>query len=263
MAVDALSQTTLSEALDQYKNRFRVAATTNINVGDYLVCRAEAMKVREVLAGNWISVVRGVGGTQPRQHKDGQRFYIGSPDKFKAIKESLTALVGDSGTYPDFMLPGQRGKDHAGNEYILLDVFNFTAYKGQTVVISNGDDSFYCTVAFAGKQGPVAVLVEGGTSAQYVWGQIYGSCPYAMDGDATSGATSAYIPLAQSSASSPVAGMVAKTGALGAYPIYGMFISGIATTATTSDSSAVGVGVPVWLNYPYIRNFVEGTSIAP
>lgn len=256
MPVSSLSTTTLSQAVDSSRNDFWVASTTNIKVGDYLVCRAEAMKVREVLDSTHVTVVRGVGGTLARAHPNGQRFFIGSPEKFQAIKESATALFGDSGTYPEFMLPGQRATDAAGNEFVLLGPPLIQLYTGQTVIISR-DGLYTMSIAYLNTHGSVAVLVEPIGTSQFGWGQIYGYNSYCQDGSKTSAATSAYAPCAQTSVTTPVAGMAAIAAASlsGEYLIHGMFIVGAATTATTLATSSTGVAVPVWLNYPYTRDF--------
>lgn len=260
MPVEKLSTTTLSEALDKNKNDFIVASTANISVGDYLVCRAEAMKVQDIPVSGRVRVARAVGGTVSREHKNGQRFFIGSPEKFQAIRESLTSLVGDSGTYPEFLLPGQRAKDGDGNEYVLLAPA-ITMYPGTTAVISR-DGLYNCTIATGGVQGSVAVLVEGSTTDQYVWGQIYGYNSYCQEATGTSGITSAYFPVAQTSVTTPVVGMAA-VGTLsetGLYTIRGMFITGVATSTVTSATSSTGIAVPVWLNYPYIALYGQITK---
>jgi hypothetical protein len=262
MAVDQLSTTTLGEALDAHKNNFVVTSTANMSVGDYIVCRAEAMKIREVINSTRVTVVRGVGGTKARPHKISQRFFIGSPHQFQSIRDSLTSLVGDTGTYPEFMLPGQRANDAAGNEYVLLGPLAIPMPIGTTVVIDQ-NGNYGCTIAYATKQGSVAVLVESATSDQYVWGQVYGYNAICQEASATSGVSSAYIPVAQTSVSSPTVGMRASASAAGEYVIHGMFIVGAASTATTAATSAIGTTVPVWLNYPYLKLYFEGTCWAP
>jgi hypothetical protein len=259
MSVEALSTTTLAEALDDKNNLFRVASTTNISVDDYLVCRAEAMKVREVRSGNWISVVRGVNGTKSKPQKNGQRFFIGSPGKFQAIRDSLTSLVGDSGTYPEFLLPGQRAVDAAGNEYVLLDLTT-QCYSGTTVLIS-GDGLFTAAPLVGGSAGAVAVTISAGTSDQYVWGQIYGYNDYAQESTGTSEVTSEYFPIAATSVSSPDVGMTAVgLSETYYYQINSMFITGDASTLTTSATSSTGVSVPVFLNYPYVSGWGAATQ---
>lgn len=258
MPVNALSTTTLGAALNSRDKDVVVASSASISQGNLLVCRAEAMRVLEVVSSTQIVVARGVSGTEARAHASGQRFFIGTPDDFQNIKNSATSLFGDSGTYPDFMLPGQRATDGAGREYVLLAP-TLTMYKGSTALISR-DGLYTATLAYTGRQGSVAVTLEQATSTQYVWGQIYGRNDFCQDAGATSDVTSAYIPIAQTSVSSPAVGMAAvPTSALdGEYAIYGMFIAGAGSSGTTSAASATGVSVPVWLNYPYIRSWNTG-----
>lgn len=265
MAATALNTTTLSEALTSESNEFNVGSTTNISAGNILVVRNEAMKVQEVPISGRVKVMRGVGGTQARAHASGQRLFIGSPDAFKAIKDSLTALTGNSGTYPDYLLPGQRAKDGSGNEYIMVDL-TATTYSGTTVRIST-DGLFTATVLSGGEQGPVGVTMEGGTSDQYVWAQIYGYNAFAQDSVGDSAGSSGLLALAASSNSTPDVGLAAvaatsHSSVAGAaqYVIQGMFIVGSATTATTSASSATGVAYPVFLNYPYVTGYARVTA---
>ena len=261
MAVEKLTSTTLTAALTENVNDFYVASTSGVTVGDYLVCRAEAMKVQEVPSSTQVRVARGVNGTAARAHPASAVVYVGSPEKFQAIKDSLTAIVGDSGAYPDFLLPGQRAMDSAGNEYILLELTE-VVYTGVTVMIEPGlaFHAFPPTL-LGGRNGSVALAVDAGTSDQYIWGQIYGYNSYAQTAIA---GTSAYAPEVQASATTPKVGMSPQLVADNQdsiYQIYGMFITGGATTGSAS-SSRVAYSVPVWLNYPYMTNYgsVLGTS---
>lgn len=251
MAVAQLNTTTLSEALDTGTIEFAVGSTANIVAGNYIVVRGEAMKVQAVPASGRVQVMRGVVGTIARPQPNGGRVYIGTPDQFRAIRESQTAVVGGSGVYPDYMLPGQKAKDDAGNEYILVDC-SVQMYSGTTCLIS-GDGAFSARPVVGGDQGSVGLLVEEGSSAQYAWAQIYGANSYAQDSTITSAGTSANVAAAATSVSTPEVGLaVIAQSSVGAYTIQGMFITGIATSTTTSATSATGVAFPVWLNYPYV-----------
>src|SRR5262245_3316952 len=106
MAVNMLNTSTLSEAITEDTIEFAVASTANISVGDILVIRNEAVRVRAIPVSGRVQVRRGFNGTRARKHANTQRFFIGAPERFKAIQESLSALVGDTGTYPDYLLPG-------------------------------------------------------------------------------------------------------------------------------------------------------------
>jgi hypothetical protein len=100
MAVTQLNTTTLSEAITADQNEFAVASTANISVDNILVIREEAVKVQEIPISGRVKVMRGWNGTRARSHPNGHRLFIGAPEKFKAIKDSLTGLVGDAGVYP-------------------------------------------------------------------------------------------------------------------------------------------------------------------
>jgi len=268
MAVNILNTTTLSEALTASTQDFTVAATTNISVGDLLVVRGECFKVQEIPVSGRVRVMRGVNGTKARQHASGTLVYIGSTNAFKAIKDSLTALVGDAGVYPDYLLPGQRARDGAGNEYVMVELTQ-VCYSGTTVRIST-DGLFTAAPLAVGDQGSVGLLVEPGSSDQYAWAQIYGYNAYAQDTLGDSSGTSTRLALAATAASTPSVGMAATsrssfTSAAGVggsqNVIQGMFIVGAATTATTSATSATGVAYPVWLNYPFIKLYGEATAV--
>jgi hypothetical protein len=255
MAVAQLNTTTLSEALTAGTLEFAVASTADMAVGDVLVIRNEALKIQAIPVSGRVQVLRGWNGTEARAHASGQRLFIGDPDAFKAIKASATALVGDSGTFPDYLLPGQRARDGAGNEFILVDL-TATAYGGATVAISV-DGLFTATPLKGGThQGSVGLLVEPGTSAQYVWAQVYGYNAYAQTKTATTGVTSAYLCTATTTVSTPNVGLepIAAATTAAEYIIHGMFVVGAGSSAVTSATSSTGYAVPVFLNYPFIYN---------
>lgn len=252
--IAAISSTTLSAAIGAGDNTFTVASITGISKGNIIVVRNEAMKVQVAPANGRVQVLRGWNGTVARAQPSGAIAYFGTPDAFKAIQTSLTALVGDSSSFPDYLLPGQRATDGAGNEYILVDL-TVQCFSGTTVQISM-DGTFTGTPVVGGGQGPVGLTVEEGSSAQFAWAQIYGFNSYAQDSTVTSAATSASVALAATSVSTPNVGLaVGAVSSVGQFYIYGMFITGVATSTTTSASSATGVAVPVFLNYPYTNSF--------
>lgn len=263
MAVDVLNSTTLSAAIDADSVNFAVASTTNISAsfdGDnLLVVRGEAMKVVAVddPASGYVKVVRGWNGTKAVAHASGTRAWIGTGNDFKAIKDHASALVGDTGTFPEYLLPGQRATDSNGNEYIMVEL-TATCYSGTTVVISV-DGNFTAAQAAGGTQGPIGVTVEGGTSDQLVWAQIYGYNSFAQETIGASAASSAYIAAPATTASTPSVGLAAisTTTSVPAYIIHGMFIVGAATSTVTSATSATGLAVPVFLDYPYTRNMLD------
>lgn len=259
MAVNVLNSTTVTPALTALDNRFAVGATTNIVVGYLLAVRGELMKVVEIPVSGTVVVRRGYQGTRAIAHPAGVRAWIGTPASFKTIASTQLAIVGNSGTLPDYLLPGSRAFDQNGNEYVLVEL-TATAPAGALLNISV-DGNFYGAPLLGGShQGPVGLLVEYGTSDQYVWALVkgYGT---AQEGMGTTGATSTYRAFAMSTASSPQVGLKAIptpcSDAMTDYRIFGLFIVGAATTATTSAKAGspphTGVEVPVYLNYPYIE----------
>lgn len=260
MAATYLNSSTFSAALDKVVNEFNVGATTNITVGDLLVAKGEVMHVRSIPVSGRVVVRRGYQGTRALAHANGSKFWIGSPEKFKAIKDNAAAIVGDSGVFPDFCLPGVRASDAMGNEYVMVDL-TATCYSGTTVVISV-DGEFTAAQAAGGTQGPVGVTVEAGTSDQWVWAQIYGYNAYAQETICASAGSSTYIAVPATTASTPSVGLAAldtpTTSA--AYVIHGMFIVGAATSTVTSATSATGLAYPVFLNYPYTLNRTESIA---
>lgn len=260
MAVNVLNSTTLSAALNDSDVTFAVGSTSNISASEtadnILVVRGEAMKVveKDQPASGYVRVIRGWNGTKASSHASGTRVWIGTGNDFKAIKDHATALVGDAGTFPDYLLPGQRATDANGNEYIMVEL-TATCYSGTTVVISV-DGNFTAAQAAGGTQGPIGLTVEQGSSDQFVWAQIYGYNSYAQETIAASAASSAYIAVPATTASTPSVGLAALAAATtsAAYIIHGMFIVGAATSTVTSAASATGLAVPVFLNYPYTLN---------
>ena len=189
--VTAISSTTLNGAIGVSDNVLTLTSITGITKGMCLVIRNEAMKVQTTPANLQVQVVRGWSGTIARAHPTLAVVYFSAPDSFKAIKDSLTAITGDSSTYPDYMLPGQRAFDGAGNEYMLVDLTS-QCFSGTTVQISM-DGLFTAAPVVGGGQGPVGLTVEEGTSNQFAWAQIYGFNSYAQDSTITSAATSASL----------------------------------------------------------------------
>jgi hypothetical protein len=260
MAITALNTSTLSEALTASTADFTVGSTTNITVGDLLVIRQELVKVQAIPVSGRVQVMRGYEGTEARAHATSQRFFIlANPHDAKINTKRQLALVGASGVYPDYLFPGQEADDGVGNRYILVDN-TATIYSGATVAISL-DGLYTAAVLVGGAQGRVGVTVEAGTSDQYVWAQVRGNNSFVQDQDATTDATSAYIATAATSLSTPPAGMLAVAQTtIDAYVIHGMWITGIATSTTTSATSSTGAAVPVFLHDPYVRSIHEPTA---
>jgi hypothetical protein len=259
MAINILSSSTLSVAITAETSDFTVASTSGILAGMYLVVQGtggiEAMKVTEIPVSGRVKVNRGVGGTRARAHKISTRFFFGDPDDFQSVRDGVVAgITGNSGDFADYLLPGSRYVDGAGNEYVLCEA-TAACFGGATVAISP-DGNFTCAPLKGGThQGSVGLCVDPGTSDQLLWVQVYGYNSYAQSKTATTGVTSAYIPTATTTVSSPDVGLeplsAVTTGSQ--YFIYGMFIVGAGSSAVTSATSSTGYAVPVFLNYPYIN----------
>ena len=272
MSINALSSTTLSAAIDSRQTRFAVASTTGISgVGSLttaqsvIVVGAEAMLVQNVPVSGIVEVMRGANGTKAKAHVSGATVYFGAASKFGFAEDGEVGLAGDAG-YPAGILPNYRlplgsRTTYGGKEYILCD-FTGTVHSGVTVSISN-DGAFSAAALTTSHQGSVGVVAEAtSTSDQWGWVQVYGAAS-AQIASGDSAATSAMVAVAATSVSSPNAGMDAIARTSSDVPqIFGMFVTGDATTAVTSASSHTGVAVPVFLNYPYVLGYSTNV-IAP
>lgn len=262
MAIDILSTTTLSEALDASTTNFTVASTTNITAGQLLVANGEALDVQAVddPSSGYVKVRRGSSGTKAISHANSERVFIGNHHDFKAIRESAVALVGDSGVFPDYMLPGQEASDAKGNTYVLVEMTT-VVYSGTTCVISV-DGNYTAAILATGTHGSVGIATEQATSDQYTWLLRKGYYSAALEAGGTSAGSSAYFPVAATSVSTPAAGMavVVTSNATLGFTIHGMFIAGAAVSTTTSTTSNTGITVPVFLNYPWVEAAAPGSS---
>ena len=258
MAVHTLNSTTLTNAIATTDLEFVVGATTNIAVDNMLVISstsgAEAVKVQEIPISGRVKVIRGWNGTRARAHPASALVYIGTPDAFKTIRDNAAAIVGDSGVLPDYVLPGTRAKDGAGNEYVLLDL-TFSAFNGVAVLISR-DGLFTAKALASGDAGSVAILCEEGTSNQYAWGQIYGAKSYVQFTSGSSLMTSTGIIQAATTVSTPAGGLLGRTTSQATSDataqIIGLFPTSAITTATTAATSATGFQASVWMTYPLL-----------
>lgn len=271
MAVTYLNSSTLSEALDADKVEFTVGSTSNISVGSILIVNKEHMKVAAIPVSGRVQVRRGVNGTYARPHISGAKFWIAAtPDVLKRNVETQSAVVGVVTNLPDAYLPGMRARDDRGNEFIMVDLSD-TNYSGILVSISN-DGNYTATPAVQGAQGAVGLLVEDGTSDQWVWCQIYGYNSFAqIAGWSSAGTsiTSAYQPLLSTTHSTPKTRLgytsiflrstdVGTPG--GGIAINGFWFVGVHSTAVTSATSSTGVAVPVFMNYPWISSYIDASS---
>lgn len=258
MPVTYRPTSTLSAALDATTNEFNVASTANIEAGDLLVFRNEVMHVREVPVSGRVIVRRGYEGTYALAHVNGDTFYIGNGTEFSAVRDAALGIFGPSFKAPNILIPGVRGFDANGYEYVLLDLTASIVY-GATVLISK-DGLHTAAVLTSAGSGNVAVLVEGGSSDQWCWGLIRGHHPRAKLGSGSSLATSTGIVVPASSVSTPAVGLVALTTTQASsnenQAIYGMWPASAATTATTAATSETGMAIAVWLSYPYVQRVI-------
>lgn len=272
MSIAALSSTALSAGIDAKQTRFAVTSTTGINgLGSLtspqsvLVVDGEAMAVLNVPVSGVVEVARGFE-SRAKAHASGAAVFFAARARFSFQADGFIGLAGTGGTpdgsLPDYRLPLGSRRVEFGKEYILCD-FQEAVHSGVTVSISN-DGLFTASVLATTHQGAVGVVAEQ-TTASDTWGwvQIYGSTS-AQEAGGTSAATSAYMPIMAGSVSSPAAGMAAliATTSTPQRLIYGMFITGAATTGVTSAASHTGVAVPVFLNYPYVLQAVSDVGFS-
>lgn len=260
MAIAYIPNTTLSSAITATQTNIPVASAASVTAGMQLVCRNEAMHVTSVdTTNNIVYVRRGSAGSIPFAAPNAALVYYATPDKWQSLRDMTQSVVGANGIFPQYLMPGARARDGAGNEFVMVDS-TATMYNGVTVNISN-DGNYTAAVAVGGTQGSVGVLMEKCTSDQWTWAQVYGYCAYAQDAPQDSAGTSAYLATAATSVSTPAAGLagIAATS-VGQYYINGFFIVGAATTATTAATSATGVAYPVFLNYPWTWNYRQDVS---
>lgn len=261
MPVNQLSSTTLTNAIDDRQTRFVLGSTSGVSgVGSLttpqsvLVIDDEKCLVQTVPLSGVVEVIRAVDGSRVKGHAAASIVYFGTKDKFTAqTEEGYVGILGAQGqtpvnNLPTYGVPGCTRKV-AGKVFVMCD-FLATVHSGVTVGIN---PDFTASVLVSGFQGAVGVVADSSsTSDQWGWVQVYGTCN-AQDASATSGITSAYVPIVAGSVSSPNAGLTAlvNTTSTPQKYIYNMFITADATTTVTSAVSHTGVGLPVFLNYPY------------
>lgn len=253
-----LVQTTISSAMTATQTNIRLTATTSVVDGRVIKVGAELMKVStsESIA-NPIPVIRGWNGTQARAHAILDVAWHGDADDFRSLRESADTigLTGSGGVLPDFAVPGTSAWDSTGREFLAVQTTE-VSYAGTTHVVSM-DGLYSTTILAAGAQGPVGIAMEQTSSDEVTWLLVKGRYATAQEAGGTSGATSLYVCVAATSVSTPEAGLAVRVASTSdvEQQIYGMFITGVATSATTSATSATGVAVPVFLNYPYTYGF--------
>lgn len=260
MPVTYLPTSTLSAALNDSDNAFNVASTTSISVGDIMVFKHEVMHVRDIPVSGRVVVRRGYEGTQAIAHRSGDTFYVGSPSEFENIRNVALGVFKEGATVPNICVPGAKGVDVNGYEYVLVDLTG-SIYVGATVGISR-DGLFTAAILAGTHSGPVGVLVETGTSDQWCWALRrggYNTAKVTVGGSSL--ATSTGVCLAATSASTPSVGLITLTTSA-AYStsidscetalIYGMWPASATTTGTTATSAETGLRCKVWLENPYM-----------
>lgn len=262
MAVTAIPNTTLSAALARPSNtdqarQLSVASASGVSVGMMVVVNYEAMKVQEVdTTANTITVRRGSNGTEPWAQASGSRVYFATPESWQSLRSNAQGILGNSGTLPQWLIPGQHAFDGAGNEYVLVDL-TFSAFKGVAILISP-DGLFTGSALFVGGVGSVGIIAEEATSNQFAWVQIYGAFPAAQFTSGSSLATSTGIIEPATTASVPTGALLGRTTSQASSAVFarvlGMKLTSAITTGTTAATSATGFVGSVWLNYPYMDN---------
>jgi hypothetical protein len=257
MAFTYTASTTFAENIDREVGEFNLTTTTGLTVGMILVTPGEIMRVRAIPTAGRVSVRRGHEGTFAGPHDSGETVWFGAASDYAQIKDNAMRTFGMS-KFPDICIPGARGTDVRGYEYILVDC-TATMVPGATVLISK-DGNFTASVLTQAGQGNVGILVEDGTSNQWAWAMIRG-ITRAKLGGGSSLMTSTGVLVAATSVSTPAVGLVGLTtsqaasslgpGATSAF-IYGMWPTSATSTASTSATSETGYFTTVWMEYPFV-----------
>jgi hypothetical protein len=160
---------------------------------------------------------------------------------------------------------GQRYRDDAGNEFMVVD-FQQALVPGEFVVIDVANLASRLTATSHGKVGVVCATTSTSDTKGYV--QIYGL--YAGAAGTSNVATSSYLTPNASWCDIGVVDGAPSSGA-GAQLIYNAFAFTAPDSATTSPASSfvtaagtssTAIGFSIWLAYPYVINAVSygGTS---
>lgn len=266
MPVTAIPSTTLTAAIDNNTTGpFQVGSTANMVVGMSVVIGGEMMKLQAIPSSGFISVTRGIAGTAPWAHAANDLVYFATPDTWSwTINQAYSSLglTGASGQLPQFLMPGIQGVDGRGNVFLLVDA-GAAFFAGTTVIVSI-DGTFTANIATGSTHGTVGLIVEETASTQWTWAQIYGKgLVNAQDGFATTDVTSASVAIILTSLSTPNVGVgFVSPSSTDQQIVWGMWPTGVGTSAVTSATSSTGHQVPVWLNYPYATGWATN-AIAP
>lgn len=264
MAVNALNRVTLTNAIDDEQVSFVVSSTASIADGDLLAIRGtrglEIALVQDIPQSGTVNVKRGVMGTAAAAANATTNVYTGTPQTFADMKASSIALLGNAGSLPDYLLPGVRAFDGAGNEYIMVELTQ-TVVPGAGVLISR-DGLYTAAVITSTGQGPVGIVAESSSSDQYAWAQISGYYSHVKLVGGSSLLTSLGEFQGATSVSTPSVGVLGRSSsqrssAYGEFAVINrMFPVEAASTASTSASSETGLYAAAYLDYPFIMRIV-------
>jgi hypothetical protein len=261
MAFTYTGSTTFAEAVDKEVTEFNLTTTTGVSVGMILVTPAEVMQVRAIPVAGRVSVRRGYEGTFSGPHDSGETVYFGLPSDYAQIKDNTLRMFGPSFKLPDICIPGARGIDMRGYEYILVDS-TASIVPGATVLISK-DGNYTAAVLTSAGAGNVGVLMEDATSDQWAWAMIRGRHTHVKLTAGSSLMTSTGLLRASTEVSTPAVGLRGATSAgttgttvtLGATggEVYRMWPASATTSASTSATSETGAYCTVWMEYPFVQ----------
>jgi hypothetical protein len=259
MAFTYTGSTTFASAVSREDVDIALTTTTGVTKGMILATGVETMLVRAVPVAGRVIVRRAVQGTPSGPHSNGETVFFGLPSDFAQIKDNALRLFGESVKVPDICIPGVRGIDVRGYEYILVDS-TATIVPGATVLISK-DGNFTASVLTSAGAGNVGVLMEDATSDQWAWAMIRGRHEHVKLGSGSSLLTSTGVFAMASSVSTPAVGLIGLTTSLGGTSlmatspgvVYRMWPASSWTSASTSATSETGGYAAAWLEYPFVQ----------
>lgn len=264
MAFTYTGSTTFAEAVDREVVEFNLTTTTGCTRGMILVTAGEIMQVRAIPVAGRVSVRRGYQGSFAMPHNSGETVYFGNPSDYAQLKDYTLRLFGPSFKLPDVCIPGVRGIDVRGYEYILVDC-TATIVPGATVLISK-DGNFTASVLTSAGQGNIGILMEDATSDQWAWAMIRGLHTHVKLVGGSSLMTSTGYFQGSTVVSTPAVGLVGLTtsqttgtslssiASFGTGPsIYRMWPASAWSSASTSATSETGGYAAAWLEYPFVQ----------
>lgn len=257
MSRPALTQTTLTNALDSSARAFLIDSTTGVQGSGSLtteqsviVIGSEAMLVQRVPVSGTVEVIRGFAGTRAKAHAAGVRVFVGARSQFGFDQPGgggsddfgdLVGLTGDPGSFPAYRLPVGVCvfNPDDGNEYRLVDCQQANAI-GDWVVI---DGSGLATTLATTSKGRCGVIQETvGASDTLSWALVAGSSAnVAFTSDVT---TAAYLK-----AGTGKADLLSSTD--------GNIIWGASCTVAPSSATDLGTG---YLDHPWVSGVATAFS---